>query len=239
MPKLEPTGIRGQLLEWFREYLSNRSQAVVIKGGKSCSKRAVPPGVPRGSVLGPLLFLIFINDIVNDIESVIKLVADDTGMSLALTYPDIRADILNADLHKMSDWAKRWKVKLNEEKTELLNCIRDQNQVLPLKFEGIALLDTAQHKHLGMTLQNNCKWDEHIKNITSEVNLLISCLRSNRYRLDRKALETMCKSFILPHFDYANMVWDNCTDKLSNMLESLHLGGIRTYMGATLEKSKN
>ena len=115
MVKLEVVGIRGQLLEWFRDCLTNRLQTVVIKGEKSCLKRVVS-GVPKRSVLGPLLFLIYINDIVNDIQSVIKLFADDTSMSLALKTPNVRADIMNLDLQKNNHWGKKWKVKFNEER---------------------------------------------------------------------------------------------------------------------------
>ena len=97
--KLKAIGIRGLLLEWFCDYLTNRMQTVVIKGEKSRLKRVVS-GVPKGSVLGPLLFLICINDINNDIQSVIKLFADDTSMSLALKTPNVRADIMNSDLQK-------------------------------------------------------------------------------------------------------------------------------------------
>ena len=107
-----------------------------------------------------------------------------------------------------------------------LKVIRDQNLVLPLRFEDITLQDTAQHKHLRIILQNNCKWDEHIRSIASKVNLLISCLRSYKYRLTRKTLETMYKSFILPHFDYADVVWDNCTAKLSICQKTYTLKGL-------------
>ena len=99
LAKLEAAGIRGQLLEWFRDYMTNPMQTAVIKGEKSCVNR-VMSGVPRGSVLGPLLFLIYINDIVNDIPSVIKLFVHDTNLSLALNNPNIRAHILHSDLKK-------------------------------------------------------------------------------------------------------------------------------------------
>ena len=112
-------------------------------------------------------------------------------MSLALKPPNVRADIMNSGLQKINHWAKKWKVKFNAEKTKLLNCKRDQNLVLPLKFDDITLQDTAHHKHLGIILQNNCKWNEHIRGIASKVSLLICCLRSYKYRLTRKTLETL------------------------------------------------
>ena len=86
-----------EVLYWFENYLAERKQAMVLHGSRS-DYSTVPAGVPQGSVLGPLLFLIYINDIVEDIESVIKLFADDTSMYLCLENPHIRADILNNDL---------------------------------------------------------------------------------------------------------------------------------------------
>jgi len=83
--KLESIGIRGNLLKWFHSYQTNRTQAFVIKGEKSVEKKILS-GVPQGSVLGPLLFLIFINDIVRSIKSVIKLFADDTSMYVTRSY---------------------------------------------------------------------------------------------------------------------------------------------------------
>ena len=103
LSKLEAVSIRGKLLNWFRDYLSCHMQATVIKGEKSKFK-SVSAG---GSVLGPLLFLIYSNDIVNNIESMIKLFADDTSLSLALNNPDSRAEILNHDLEKINEWAKK------------------------------------------------------------------------------------------------------------------------------------
>ena len=76
-------------MKWFHSYLTDRTQAVVIKGEKSVEKK-FPSGVPQGSLLGPLLFLIFINDIVRSIESVIKLFTNDTSVSLGYSNPDIR-----------------------------------------------------------------------------------------------------------------------------------------------------
>ena len=95
--KMESVGVRGKLLKWFKSYQLDRVQTVVITGETSAEK-TVPSGVPQGSVLGPLLFAIFINDIVYNIEAVIKLFAGDTSLSLGLTNPNIRAEIHNPDI---------------------------------------------------------------------------------------------------------------------------------------------
>ena len=97
--KLNSVGIQGPLLNWFSNYLQNRTQAVVIKGKKS-NYLNITAGVPQGSVLGPTLFLIYINDLTHSIDSTIKLFADDTSMYLTLDNNPTRTLRLNSDLEK-------------------------------------------------------------------------------------------------------------------------------------------
>ena len=229
--KLDSIGIHGTLLQWFENYLSDRAQCVVIKGEMSDVKR-VSAGVPQGSVLGPLLFLVYINDIVDNIDSVMKLFADDTSMSLSTNNTIVRTNTLNADLDKVAVWATKWKVNFNEAKTELVNTKRGNNPVLDLNFNNHTLQNKESHKHLGITLQSNCRWGEHIESIIRKTTMLINCLPSFKYKLSRKALETMYRSFILPIFDYADVIWDNCTDYQSNLLENLHIDAPCTVIGA-------
>ena len=230
--KLFAIGIRGNLLNWFTDYLKDRRQAVVLKGSRS-PYLSLSAGVPQGSVLGPLLFLVYINDIAEDIESIIKLFADDTSMYLGLENVNVRTEILNSDLDKISSWAMKWKVKFNQSKTDLMtitNKILPETQ--PLTFDTVNIQESYSHKHLGVILQSNCKWDVHIKSVISKCRTLVACLRSFKHRLSRKALAVMYKSFILPHMDYADIVWDNCTNKSAEDLENLHLDAIRTIVGA-------
>ena len=230
--KLHCIGIRGALLCWFTDYLRDRRQAVVIKG-KSSTYRPIKAGVPQGSVLGPLLFLVYINDIVKNIDSTVKLFADDTSMYLSLGDTVERSRLLNSDLRKIINWSQKWKVHFNPLKTELMN-VSNQQQVetLPLMFGQETLQATDKHKHLGVIIQSNCKWDNHIDSLITKSRLLIACLRSYKYQFNRKTLKTIYSSFILPHLDYADVIWDNCTDRLSDELESLHLDAIRTIIGA-------
>ena len=110
-------GICGPLLKWFQSYLNNRLQRVALEGCVSEYKE-IRAGVPQGSILGPLLFLIYINDIVNDIHSCIRLFADDTSLCLIVEDPAMAADLMNTDLEKIHKWPEDWLVKFNPNKTE-------------------------------------------------------------------------------------------------------------------------
>ena len=232
LAKLEGVGIRGSLLEFLKSYLTNRTQATVVKGAIS-DYQVTTAGVPQGSVLGPILFNIYINDIQENIHSTMKLFADDTSMYLSIADPLARSEILNRDLNRIHQWAVAWKVTFNREKTELLNLTRKRNeQFLPLKFCNETLHESPHHKHLGIILQGNCKWDKHIAYLLSKCNTLVNCLRSLKHRLSRKSLEHLYKSFILPHFDYADVLWDNCTETDQDKLENLQLDALRTIVGS-------
>ena len=110
-------------MSWFSDYLSNRCQRVVLPGCKSNTKY-VNAGVPQGSILGPLLFLVYINDIVENIESGINLFADHTSLSLVVRNPDDAGNTLQNDINKINTWADIWLVKFNLNKSEIFSsCI--------------------------------------------------------------------------------------------------------------------
>ena len=117
--KLHAAGIDGKVLSFLRDCLSNRTQKVVLPGGSSKSL-PVRAEVPQGSVLGPLMFLLYINDIVDNLESVINLLADDTILSIEIDTPDISGAILQSDIEKINNWADRWLVKFNPSKSKSL-----------------------------------------------------------------------------------------------------------------------
>jgi hypothetical protein len=174
----------------------------------------------------------YINDIITDIQSTMKLFADDTSMYSFINDPVIQSQTLNADLNKIDVWAKKWKVNFNQTKTELMVLSRKINPIIPpLFFDDVQLEPIDCHKHLGIILQKDCKWDQHIKSIVTKCRLLINCLRSYKYRLGRRALENIYKAYILPHFDYGDVLWDGCTETQAEELESLHLDALRTIIG--------
>ena len=154
-------------------------------------------------------------------------------MYTSIDDDDRRGHLLNRDLQKIGHWAEQWKVTFNHTKTELLNITRHTaaptNQLF---FQDTLLTANVTHKHLGLILEPNCKWDSQINNILSKCLTLTSCLRSFKYRLNRKTLEIMYKSFILPVLDYGDIIWDNCTEILSNKLEEVQLDALRTISGS-------
>ena len=115
--KLRRAGITGSLLSWFSHYLQDRKQRVVLPGASS-NWSSVQAGVPQGSILGPLLFLLYINDIVEDIHSSIRLFADDTSLYIIVEDPLDAAVTLNSDLSKIHRWASQWLVTFNPSKSE-------------------------------------------------------------------------------------------------------------------------
>ena len=125
--KLQTAGIFGSLLQWFTDYLHNRKQRVVLPGANS-GWTSANSGVPQGSILGPLLFLLYINDIVEDIDSSIRLFADDTSLYIIVDNLVEASNQLNSDLLKIHLWATKWLVKFNPAKSESVIFSRKQNK---------------------------------------------------------------------------------------------------------------
>ncbi|MFZ2538543.1 MAG: reverse transcriptase family protein [Oscillospiraceae bacterium] len=219
--KLNRIGIKGNLFKWCQSYLSNRRQKVVINGQFS-DIFYVLAGVPQGSILGPLLFLIFINDLVNDIECDMNLFADDT-MLLEAYKDSILAQLkLNRDLIKIENWAKNWLVNFNPEKTEFINfSLKKHKSVLKLNFKGQIIKQVTEHKHLGILFSNDLKWQKHINYITSKASQKLGLMYRSSTYLNRHQLISVYQSMIRPALEYGSVLYDNCTiadiEKLENI----------------------
>ena len=165
--KLNKIGISGKILSWFENYLSDRQQRVVINGENSNYGR-IHAGVPQGSILGPLLFLVYINDLVDVVNSEIRLFADDTTVFVTVDNPDQAADLLNKDLENMSEWANQWLIKFSASKTKCMTISNRSNIDHPnLILSNTTLEEVDHYKHLGLVLQSNLSWDKHIYSIVA------------------------------------------------------------------------
>ena len=232
--KLQLSGISGNLLSWLQDYLNDRRQCVVISGCKSDSL-PINAGVPQGSILGPLLFLVYINDIVRDIHRSVHLFADDTELYIIVDNPVDAATQLNADLVKIHSWADKWLVTFNPSKTESLVISRKINRPIhpPLFLNDCTINEVSSHKHLGLNFSNSCSWHDHIEIIKNKAWQRINLMRSFKFTLDRKSLLTVYTTFIRPILEYADVVWDNITAQDEIELEKIQQEAARIISGGT------
>jgi hypothetical protein len=231
--KLRRSGITGKLLDWLKDYLAERQQRVIING--DCSDWGnINAGVPQGSVLGPLLFLIFINDISYVVRHCkIRLFADDICLFMEIEDPVADALAINQDLESLN-------VDFSPPKTKELLISRKKNMIdhPQLSLDGVIINKVNNHKHLGLTISKDLTWKEHITEITDKANRRLGILRSLKYKLDRLSLERIYMSFIRPLLEYGDIVWDAPGDILYP-LEVVQLNAARIVTGATARCSTN
>ena len=193
-------------------YLTNRRQRVILPG--SCSDwNLTHARIPQGSILGPLLFLLYINDIVKDIGSNIRLFADDTSLSIVVENPFSAAQVLNSDLDKIAKWDKTWLVTFSPVKTETLLLSRKLLQTVypPLHMLNQQISEVDMHKHLCIFFSNDGSWHKHINYIKEKAGIKVIIMHKLKFQLDRRSLEIIYASFIRSILEYSNEIWDNCT----------------------------
>ena len=182
-----------------------------------------------------MLFLLYINDIVADIQSCVRLFADDTSLYIIADNPISAAEMINTDLETIHRWAEKWLVKFNPSKSESLLVSRKNNRNMhpPLIMNAVHINEVQHHKHLGVILSNDGTWHEHINLITSKAWQKIYVMRKLKFMLDRDSLNKIYISFVRPTLEYANIVWDNCTQYETNAIERIQIEAARIVTGAT------
>ena len=195
-------------------------------------------GVPQGSVLGPLFFLIYINDVVQVIENCqIRLFADDTCLFYNYSDPNLAELRVNSDLRNIQDWATIWKVNFNVLKTKLMivdNKKRRNLQNDPqIIFNDITLEKVDKHKHLGMILQSNLKWSSHIDNLITECAKILDIMRKLMFKVDKNSLEIIYFSFLRSKIEYGSILYTNANSLDLAKINKIHNEAIRITTGAT------
>ena len=238
LKKLELYGLKGVTLDWFSSYLSNRQQQCVVEGCVS-KPQLISCGVPQGSILGPLLFLIYINDLPGCLlHTKAHMYADDTTIyAPSVSTAELYAKV-NNDLTRVRDWLLANMLSLNVTKTEymfltttfkLSNLGRD----FPIKIGNNHVKRVQTTKYLGIHLDENLKWNEHVDKLCSKVNRSISGLKQARDYVPLDVLNTIYKSLIQPVFDYCDVVWDNLDQGLATRIQKLQNRAARiiTFQG--------
>ena len=193
-------------------FLHNRRKRVVLNG-QSSSWLSIRADVLQESVLGPLFFLIYINDLPEGLNSEVKLFADDTSLFSIVNCVNTSASTLNSDLIKLQDWAYQWKTSFNPDRTKQAQEIffsRKKNATThsALFFNNSEIKLSSNQKHLGLTLDSKLSFNEHINDQINQANKGVGLLRKPKRILPRNSLLTIYKSLIRPLLDYANMNYD-------------------------------
>ena len=206
--KLRCIGIGGTLLDIIESYFTNRIQLVEVNGRVS-EKRNIKLGVPQGSILGPLLFTIYVNDLVN-ISSKVQffLFADDTAIIIkGKSYQDIQNEV-NEFIPQLTSWFLCNRLTLNPTKTcYQLYSINANHQDLDLYIDEHKIKRSSTVKYLGIMLDENLKWESHISFICKKISRDIGIMGRARPYLSSKELLLLYNSFILPHLSYCAMIW--------------------------------
>ena len=235
--KLKSMGISGELHKLLTNYLSGRFQRVVLNGQNS-SWRPVMAGVPQGSILGPLLFLIYINDLPNGLKSNAKLFADDTSLFSIVKDKNESANILNNDLSLISKWAYDWKMLFNPDPKKpaqevIFSRKRDFQNHPNINLNNILVERASSQKHLGLILDEKLNFKQHVENAILKVEKGISVLKKLRHNLPRKSLITIYKAFLRPLIDYGDIIYDQPqNESFCDKLESVQYKAALAITGA-------
>ena len=223
--KLKCNGISGNLLRFFENYLCNRFQRVVLNGTTS-NWRGINAGVPQGSVLGPLLFLVYINDLTDNISSQMRLFADDSSLFTRVEGVDQTQEKLIKDLQSVTNWAHQWKMVFNPDITkqaiEVIFSVKKKKPDHPeLIFNNIPVARQDYTKHLGVYLDSRLNFSKHIKEAVIKATKGISLLKYLSKYVSRKVLDMCYKLYVRPHLDYGDVIYHNQRADLMNLIEQV------------------
>ena len=219
--KLKSIGISDKVLNWLNSFLSNREQTVIINGKKSRSEK-VQSGVPQGTVLGPILFIIYINDITQVIRhSYIKIFADDSKLVKAIKSMSDR-ELLETDLTSVVKWAADNKMELNKLKFQLLQHGNKNELKVSYNIDEITKVDkNTEVKDLGVTMSEDLSYEKHVTNITNDAKRQAGwILRLIRSR-EAEIMLMLYKTYIRCKLEYASPLWSPATVKLISQLEAI------------------
>ena len=186
--------------------------------------------------MGPLLFLLFIDDLTQTVSHCnIRLFADDTCLFIEVEDRNNTAIQANHDLSLIHQWSQNWLVTFSPSKTKALTISNRTDAHLnpPLQFSGHEIDEVKAHNYLGLKFATNLRWNHHIHDISLKARKRLNLMIPLKFQLDRKSLEIMYNSFVLPVMEYAIVVWGGTFDSDLLKLEKIHVDGMRLVTGAT------
>jgi len=221
--KLRGYGFGGKLVQWIEDFLSERQQRVVLNGAAS-EWKSVTSGIPQGSVLGPVLFVIYINDIPDSIESFCKIFADDTKIYSSVSNTNDQ-DIMQSDLLKLCEWSRQWLLEFSIQKCKTIqfgNVKYPANyHLLDSSNNSCDLPNDTQEKDLGIIFESTLKFDKHIESVVNRANRLLGMIKRTFSSLNSRLFLILYKSLIRSILDYGGSVWSPSTKKNIQLIENV------------------
>jgi hypothetical protein len=230
LAKLRAHGIKGKVHRWVANWLSKRSQRVVLNG-KASNWREVLSGVPQGSVLGPVLFLIFINnlDVQAALLTTVKKFADDTKLA-QVQRDDRDRQLLQNSLDKLSDWTTNWGMAFNVKKCMVMH-LGKRNKKHQYYMEGVNLLDTKEERDIGVIVSDTLKPSAQCAKAARTASVVLGQItRAFHYR-DRHTFISLYKQYVLPHLEFAVQSWSPWLVKDKEVLEKVQRRAIKMVSG--------
>jgi hypothetical protein len=206
--KLQGYGIQDKVLGWIQNFLQGRRQSVIVNGAKS-GWTPVTSGVPQGSVIGPVLFVIFINDLPEVTQSIAQMFADDTKVFRSMVTDDDR-ELLQEDIDQLAKWGNIWQLRFNADKCKVLHIGRNNpnNQyTMPTADGRIELETTVLEKDLGVNVDPELKFSEHIERQVNKADKILGMIRRSYEFIDRDTMKRLFTALVRPLLEFSNVAW--------------------------------
>ena len=227
--KLSHYGIRGHILKWISTFLENRTQRVICDG-KESGESNVTSGVPQGTVLGPLLFLAYINDLPECVTSTARLYADDSLIYRVIANTQ-DAGALQEDLDKLQAWEGKWLMHFNPDKCEVLRVTQKRKPISAEYFlHGKCLKIVNSAKYLGLTIDSKLTFNKHVDNTVKAANNVRALLQRNIQFCPRNTKAYAYQTLVRPIVEYASTVWAPHTEKNISKVENAQRRAARFVM---------
>ena len=219
--KLETIGgIKGKLLEWMKDFLQERKMRVTIRG-KNSTWKSVISGVPQGSVLAPIMFACYVNDMDEGVNSYMSFFADDAKL-LKRVRVENDCEILQGDLDKIRDWSNKWEMEFNVKKCSVIEFGRSKHRVRGQYKLGEGVIKKVEmEKDLGVYITNNLSPDKHINKIVGETYNFLRRIRLAFAYMDEDMVKSIICALIRPRLEYAAVLWSPSTKKSKKKLERI------------------
>jgi ribonuclease P/MRP protein subunit RPP40 len=235
--QLQAHGVGGKVLKWITAWLRERKQRVALNGAGSSWQDV--SGVPQGSVLGPILFLIFINnlDAMAQMITILKKFADDTKLGQVIQTPSDSEKLQNC-LDRFTEWAAQWGMSFNVSKCKVMH-VGARNPGHAYNMEGVQLSTTKEERDIGVTVSNNLRPGPQCAKAAKTASAVLRQIARAFHFRDRFTFISLYKQYVRPHLEFAVQAWNSWTQQDIEVLERVQkraVGMVSGLRGATYKE---